>query len=407
MRKKVVVIGGGIGGLRVVQGLKRADVDITLVDRRNHHLFQPLLYQVATAGLSPGDIAEPIRRIVSRQKNVEVVLGEAKHIDVDKRIVDIGDRHIGYDVLVVAAGATHGYFGHDEWAPFAPGLKTVADALDVRRRILLAFERAEWTTDPAERAWLMTFAVVGAGPTGVEMAGAIREIAAATLMKDFRHIDSRTARVVIVEGGDGVLTGYPDSLRASAAKQLADLGVELKFKSVVTGVDERGLQIGDTRLDASTVIWAAGVKGEAIGASLGATLDRAGRVHVQPDLSIPGHPEVFVIGDLAHFEEDGKLLPGVAQVAMQMGNTVVANIKAAPGTPRKNFTYTNLGKLATIGRTRAVADLPGGIKLSGFLAWFIWAVVHLGVLVAFRNRVIVFWKWLVAYFTYDRATRLI
>ncbi len=404
----MVVIGGGFGGLAVAKGLRKAPVSVTLIDRRNHHLFQPLLYQVATAGLAPGDIAEPIRSILASQRNVEVMLGEAAKIDTTAQHVELTDgRKIPYDKLVVAAGATHGYFGHDEWAAHAPGIKTIGDALEMRRKLLLAFERAEWTTDAAERKRLMTFAIIGGGPTGVELAGSIREIASISMLKDFRHIDTTATRVLLVEAGDALLNGYPDHLRAKAKVQLEELGVEVRLGKAVTLVDERGLVIGDERIETTNVFWAAGVKAEPIGAALGAPMDRAGRVQVEPDLSVPGHPDVFVIGDLAAFEQDGKPLPGVAQVAMQAGDLVAANIWAdMEKKPRGTFRYRDVGKMATIGVRRAVADIPG-LEFSGFFAWLFWALIHLFVLVAFRNRVVVFAKWIMSYVTHDRGSRLL
>jgi NADH dehydrogenase len=407
-RKNVVIIGGGFGGLKAAQSLAREPVRITLIDRRNYHLFQPLLYQVATAGLAPGDIAEPIRHILAWQDNVEVLLGEATGVDVERKVVKLDGREIPYDWLIIAAGATHSYFGNDQWADFAPGLKTIGDAVAMRRRMLLAFEKAEWCEDPDERRRLMTFAIIGGGPTGVEMAGAIAEIAAVTILQDFRHIDTRQTRVILIEAVDEVLPGYPDDLRQKARKQLTDMGVEVRTGKPVTEMDEKGLVVGGERIEAANMIWAAGVKGEAIGRSLGVELDRGGRVIVTPDGSIPGHPEVMVIGDLAHFkQEDGKPLPGVAQVALQMGKHAARNIQAdLAKQPRKPFVYRDVGKLATIGRRRAVADLPG-FHLSGLIAWLIWVFVHLVTLVAFRNRVVVFWKWMIAYFTHERGSRLV
>jgi NADH dehydrogenase len=409
-RLDVLVVGGGFGGLQVARSLRNANARIILIDRRNHHLFQPLLYQVATAALAPADIAEPIRHILSRQANVEVLMGEAKRVHVVDRILEMKDgRRLPYDRLVLAAGVTHSYFGHDEWADHAPGLKTIGDALEMRRRMLVAFERAEWCDDPIERKRLLTFAIVGGGPTGVEMAGAYAEIAEKTMLRDFRHIDTRQARVVLVEAIDEVLNGYPDKLRKSAHKQLVDLGVEVRTSSPVRSVDERGLVIGDgERIDAATILWAAGVRGESVAETLGVELDRSGRVKVERDLSIPGHPEVMVIGDLASFtSEEGKVLPGVAQVAMQMGHHAAKNILAdIESKPRGEFRYRNLGSLATVGRIRAVADLPG-LKTSGVFAWLIWVFIHLMTLVSFRNRVVVFWKWAFAYLTFDRGSRLI
>jgi NADH dehydrogenase len=407
-RKHVVIVGGGFGGLKVAKGLRRSPVRITLVDRRNHHLFQPLLYQVATAALAPGDIAEPIRHILSAQDNVEVRLDDALSVDVAAKVLKMKGGEIAYDYLVLAAGATHSYFGHDDWSKHAQGLKNVGDALELRRRMLIAFERAEWTDDPVERKRLMTFAIVGAGPTGVEMAGAIAEIASHTMLQDFRHIDTRQTRVVIVEAQPKVLNGYPEDLQERARQQLVALGVELKMGAKVTAIDEKGLTIdGADRIDSATMIWAAGVQGEPIAKTLGVELDRAGRVKVLPDLSIAGHPEVFVIGDLAFIEQDGKPLPGVAQVAMQSGVCAASNIRAdLDKTARTPFRYKNLGMLATIGKRRAVAALPA-VHLWGFPAWFTWVFIHLVFLIAFRSRLVVFWKWAISYLTSDRGSRLV
>lgn len=405
---RVVVVGGGFGGLAVAQGLAGRAAQVVVIDRRNHHLFQPLLYQVATAGLAPGDIAEPIRAVLAGQPNAEVLLGEAVRVDAEGRRVVLSDgREIPYDRLVLAAGATHSYFGNDGWAPHAPGLKTIGDALEVRRRLLSAFEQAEWTEDVALRRRLMTFAVIGGGPTGVELAGAIREIAAWTMLRDFRHIDTRATRVVLVEAQPELLAGYPDALRAKARQQLDDLGVEVRTGQAVRSIDADGLTVGEDRIETPNVFWAAGVRGEAIGATFGAPLDRAGRVQVLRDLSVPGHPEIFVVGDLASVQQDGKPVPGVAQGAKQMGEVAVANLIAdLSGAPRRTFRYRDLGKMATIGRRRAVADVPG-LQISGFFAWFFWAVIHLWFLVAYRSRVVVFTKWILAYFLHDRGSRLL
>ncbi len=405
--KRVVVVGGGFGGLRVSQRLASADVAITLVDRRNHHLFQPLLYQVATAALSPGDIAEPIRHIVARQSNVEVVLGEVTAVDTQARVVKLVDRDLPYDVLVLAAGARHSYFGNDRWGAYAPGLKTVGDALEIRRKMLLAFEHAEWCADPVERARLLTFIVIGGGPTGVEMAGAIAEIARHTMRRDFRHIDTRAAQVLLIEASD-LLNGYPDDLRKSAENSLRELGVDVRLGQRVLDIDARGVTLADGRIDAANIVWAAGVQGEAVAKTLGVPLDRGGRVKVSPDLTIPEHPEVFVIGDLAAFEQDGGQLPGVAPVALQMADLTAANIQAdLAGQTRRPFLYRNLGKMATIGRSHAVAEVPVLGRWSGHVAWILWAFVHIAALVAFRNRVVVFSKWLLSYVTYDRGSRLV
>jgi NADH dehydrogenase len=406
---RVLIIGGGFGGLYAARRFRRSRVGVTIVDRRNHHLFQPLLYQVATAALSPGDIASPIRWILRKQRNVEVLLGEAATIDPAKRVVRLTDgAALAYDYLIVAAGSTHAYFGHDEWRASAPGLKTLEDALDIRRRVLLAFERAERESDPARRAAQLTFVIVGGGPTGVEMAGALAEIARQSLAKDFRHFDPGSASVVLIEGGPAVLANFPEPLRAAARRDLVRLGVDVRTGEAVTSIDAAGVQTSRGRIAADTVLWAAGVAASPLGATLGAPLDRAGRVLVQPDLTIPGHPDIFVIGDLASLAGDsGRPLPGVAQVAMQMGAHAAANIvRAIEGQPLRAFHYHNLGDMATIGRASAVADLPW-IKLQGLLGWLAWLFVHLIKLIGFRNRIVVLVQWAWAYFSYQRAIRLI
>jgi NADH dehydrogenase len=404
----VVVIGGGFGGLYAARALKRAPVKLTVLDRRNHHLFQPLLYQVATAALSPGDIASPIRWILRRQSNVEVLLAEAKSVDVDRRRVVLTDGEVEYDYLIVATGATHAYFGHDEWRPLAPGLKTLEDALDIRRRVLLAFERAERELDTARRAALLTFVVIGGGPTGVEMAGALAEISRQSLARNFRHFDPGSARIVLLEGGPHLLGGFPESLRAFALKDLQRLGVIVRLNSIVTGVEPGVVRIGAESIEAATLLWAAGVAASSIGRSLGAPLDRAGRVRIQPELTLPGHPEVFVIGDLASLDDqNGRPLPGVAQVAIQMGQHAVKNIlRSIEKQPLRAFEYQDLGNMATIGRASAVADF-GSFKLSGPIAWLAWLFVHLLNLIGFRNRLVVLVQWAWAYVTYQRAVRLI
>ncbi len=407
-RKQVVVIGGGFGGLTVVQQLRRSAVDITLIDRRNHHLFQPLLYQVATAALSPSDIAEPLRGVLSSQDNVEVLLGEVTGIDVGSREVVLGERRLPYDVLVVAAGARTTYFGNDQWAEHAPSLKSLHDALEMRRRVLSAFERAEWTDNPAERARLLTFVVVGGGPTGVELAGALREIACNALAEDFRHIDPTSARVLLVEAGPDVLGPFHEDLRSAAHDQLVALGVEVLTGRRVTGIEAGRIEVDGESIPSDTVLWTAGVRGAAIGAQLGAPLDRGGRVMVEPDLSIPGHPEVMVIGDLARFEHGrDKPVPGVAPVAIQMGQRVAANLAAdEAGKPRGTFVYNDYGSMATIGRSKAVAEV-GGFRMSGVVAWLLWVFVHLMTLVGHRNRVLVFVKWAWAWLTFERSSRLL
>jgi len=405
--KRVVIIGGGFGGLYAARALRRAPVDVTLVDRRNFHLFQPLLYQVATASLSPGDIASPLRNILRRQKNVRVWLAEAKNIDVARRTVTLEDGALDYDWLILATGATHAYFGHAEWERFAPGLKSIEDAFAMRRRFLLAFEQAEREPDPALRRTLTSFVIVGAGPTGVELAGAMAEIAQKVMPREFRAIDTRATRVVLLEGADRVLPGYPPDLSRKAQRQLEKLGVEVRTSALVTRIEEDAVLIGDERLPARNVFWAAGVAASPLGATLGVPLDRAGRVLVGPDLAIPGHPEVFVIGDLAHAALDGDRVPGVAQGAMQGGRFVARAIAAdLDNRPRGRFRYRDKGSLATIGRAAAVADF-GWLRVSGFFAWAVWVFVHILYLIGFRNRILVMLQWAWAYLTYQRGIRLI
>ena len=405
---RVVIVGAGFGGLTAARALKRADVQLTVVDRRNHHLFQPLLYQVATAALSPGEIAYPIRAILSRQKNAEVFLADATAIDTAARKVILSDGEIAYDYLILAAGAQDSYFGHDDWEPLAPGLKSLEDALEVRRRILLAFERAEREPDPARRQALLTFVIVGGGPTGVELAGAIAEIARHVLAQDFRAIDPRDARVILVEAGPRVLPPYPESLSAKAEASLKKMGVEILDNTLVTSVMPEGVVAGTRRIPAATTLWAAGVKASPLAQSLGVPLDRAGRVLVASDLTVPGHPEVFVVGDLTAFLHDGgRPLPGVAQVAIQQGRHAARNIlRAVKGEPTQPFHYFDKGSLATIGRAAAVADF-GRIRLSGFVAWITWLCVHILFLIGFRNRFVVMIDWAYSYFSYHRSARLI
>jgi NADH dehydrogenase len=379
-----------------------------VLDRRNHHVFQPLLYQVAMAALSPGDIASPIRWILRRQKNVEVLLAEARSISPERQAVILADGEISYDYLIVATGATHAYFGRDDWQALAPGLKSLEDALRIRRRVLLAFERAERETDPSRRARQLTFVVIGGGPTGVEMAGALAEISHQSLARDFRHFDPGSARIILVEGGPALLAAFPDPLRQAALNDLRNLGVEVRLNSIVTDVVPGRVVIRDDAIEAETVVWAAGVAASPLGASLGAPLDRAGRVEVEPELTIPGYRNVFVIGDLASLkDEHGKLLPGVAQVAIQMGRHAVGNIlRSIDKQPLRAFRYKDLGNMATIGRASAVADF-GSFRLTGYLAWLAWLFVHLMNLIGFRNRLIVMVHWAWAYVTYQRAIRLI
>ena len=405
----VVIIGGGFGGLKAARGLRQAAVDVTILDRRNHHVFQPLLYQVAMAVLSPGDIASPIRWILRHQRNVEVLLGDVDRVDPARKIVHLADGdEFSYDYLIVAAGATHAYFGHDDWLPYAPGLKTLEDALEMRRRVLLAFERAERASDPARRRALLTFVIVGGGPTGVELAGALAEIARQSLTKDFRHIDPASSRILLLEGGPAVLPAFPEDLRAAARRDLERLGVEVRTGTLVTRIAPGIVQAGEERIEAETVLWAAGVAASPLGAALGAPVDRVGRVLIQPDLTIPGYPDVFVIGDLASLAgPDGRPLPGVAQVAMQMGAHAAHNIiRATEGQPLRAFKYRNLGDMATIGRASAVANLPT-VRLKGWIGWLAWLFVHILNLIGFRNRIVVMVQWVWSYFSYQRAIRLI
>ncbi len=404
-----MIIGGGFGGLEAAKALRKANVRVTLIDRQNHHLFQPLLYQVATAALSPADIAEPLRHILRKQENTEVILTEAQSIDVAGRRVVTTDGAIEYDYLIVAAGTRHSYFGRDEWEKFAPGLKNLDDALEIRRRMLMSFEIAEKTKDDAEREAAMTFVVVGGGPTGVEMAGAIAEIARVTLIKDFRHIDSSQARVYLIESGPEILQAFSGDLPVSGLKQLTALGVDVRLNRKVEAISEAGVTLtGGEKIAARTVVWAAGNAASPIGASLGVPLDRAGRVIVQPDCSIPGHPEVFVIGDQALFPlADGRALPGLSPVAIQQGRHVAKNIAALMrGEATTRFEYFDKGIMATIGRNAAVAEM-GSLRISGFFAWMAWLFVHIIFLVGFRNRLAVLFNWAYAYLTYGRGARLI
>ena len=405
---RVVIVGGGFGGLEAAKKLACGNVHLTVIDRTNYHLFQPLLYQVATAALSPADIAAPIRAILHECKNVEVILAEVQSVDVDTRIVHAGDFAVQYDYLILATGARHSYFGHPEWERLAPGLKSLEDAVEIRRRILLAFEYAEKISDPAARAAAMTFVIVGGGPTGVEMAGAIAEISRHTLARDFRRIDPSSARVVLIEGESQVLATFPEDLRTSAMKQLQDLGVEIRTGVRATDLTEAGLRVGDEFIPCRVKIWAAGNTASFVGKSLGVPVDRVGRVIVQDDLTIPGHPEVQVIGDLANFTgKDGKSLPGVSPVAMQQGRHAARNImNMIEGRKPQRFWYFDKGSMATIGRNKAVADLRL-LHLSGLPAWVAWAFVHILFLVGFRNRVVVLVQWAWAYFTFNKGARLI
>src|SRR5580693_10066483 len=443
---RVVIVGAGFGGLNAAQTLARAPVSITVIDRKNHHTFQPLLYQVATAGLSPGEIAAPIRSILHRHKNVEVLMAEVTGFDLERRVVQTAVQtdsqnaaqnevqEIPYDSLIVAAGASHAYFGHDEWEALAPGLKTIEDALEIRRRVLLAFELAE------RRAWAgenhdgdshdaenhdaenhdvqnhdndpLNFVVVGAGPTGVELAGTLAEICRHALAQDFRTIDPRRARIHLIEGGPHVLPAYPEDLSRSALEQLQRLGVEVLTSTMVTNVEPGMIYMGKTRMNAAVILWAAGVAASPLGKKLGVPIDRAGRVQVKPDLTVPNHPEVFVIGDLAALKDaTGKLLPGVAPVALQEGRYVAKLIRREiradkEAAPRAPFHYFDKGSLATIGRSAAIAQF-GRIHISGFMAWLAWLFVHILFLIGFQNRVLVFIQWAWSYFTYERSARLI
>ena len=430
-KARVVIVGAGFGGLNAARALGKAALQITVIDRKNFHTFQPLLYQVATAGLSPGEIAAPVRSILRSHKNVEVLMAEVTGFDLERRIVQTPDAEIPYDYLIIAAGATHSYFGHEDWEPLAPGLKTIEDALEIRRRVLLAFELAERQAAAGESELPLNFVVVGGGPTGVELAGTLAEISRHALAHEFRSIDPRRTHILLIEGGPRVLPTYPEDLSRSAEEQLRGLGVEVRTSAMVTLVEPGAVDIGETRLPATVVLWAAGVAASPLGKKLGAPVDRAGRVPVQADLSLPGHPEVFVIGDLAAAkDEQGKMLPGVAPVAIQEGKFVAKLIReeverlgsnrnpegAAPLSrsvrqgggfdSRPAFHYWDKGSLATIGRAAAVAQF-GKIHISGFIAWLSWLFVHILFLIGFRNRLLVFIQWAWSYVTYERGARLI
>ena len=406
---RIVIIGGGFGGITAAKKLRRANAQVTVVDRTNHFIFQPLLYQVATASLAPSEITAPIRWILRRSKNTEVLLAEVREIDPARRVIRIDEalREIPYDYLIVATGSRHAYFGHDEWEPYAPGLKAIEDATEIRRRFLLAYEIAEKIDGESERQEYLTFVIVGGGPTGVELAGALPFIAKKTLAPDFRRIDARKTRVVLIEAGPRILPTFPEDLAAHATQDLKDLGVEVMVNSAVTGVEADGVRIGAEKIRARTAFWAAGNKASPVGEFLGAPLDRAGRIKVSPDLSVPGHPEIFVVGDLAALVQDGRQVPGVGPAAIQEGASAGKNIvRDLRKQPRKNFRYRNKGDLATIGRSRAIADL-GWIRFSGRFAWFFWLFVHIMYLVGFRNRLSVLFEWAYAYFTYQHGARLI
>lgn len=403
----VVIIGGGFGGLYCAKALKKAPVRVTLIDRRNFHLFQPLLYQVATASLSPSDIAHPIRAVLRHHRNTEVWMAEVTDIDVTQKRVVLEDGVVPYDYLVLGTGATHAYFGHDEWAEVAPGLKTIDDATELRRRFLHAFEEAEREADEHARRAQLTFIIIGAGATGVELAGAMAEIARKTIPRDFRAIDTASARILLLEGGPRVLATYPETLSAKAQRHLEKLGVEVRTNALVTSVEPGAVRIGEERIPAHNIFWAAGVAASPLGACLDAKLDRAGRVLVNDDCSVPGHPEVFVVGDLAHFVQDGQMLPGVCQVAMQMGTHAARCIRAdIAKKPRKPFRYFDKGNMATIGRNAAVADIHG-LRFGGFFAWMLWVFIHIAYLIGFRNRVLVMIQWAWAYVGQRRSSRLI
>ncbi len=403
----VVIIGAGFGGLTAAQALKRAPVQITLVDRTNHHLFQPLLYQVAMAGLSPADIAAPIRSVLRKQKNVTVRFDEATGVDFNTRIVKLRDGQLNYDYLILATGGRTSYFGHDEWEKFAPGLKDLDDAVEIRRRVLMAFEAAEKEPDAERRRELMTFVVVGGGPTGAELAGAIAELARFVLARDFRSIHPEAAEILLLEAGPKILPSFAPDLSESAHRQLTNLGVKVRTDAHVTNIDEHGVYLGQEMIKAATVIWGAGVRATALTMGLGVPLDRAGRILVERDLTLPGHRNVFAIGDMTYLEQDGKPLPGVSPVAMQMGRCVARNIKNdLAGKPFEQFRYLDKGSMATIGRKAAIAEL-GKLHLSGFAAWMAWLLVHIFFLIGFRNRFVVIFNWAWSYFTYQRGARLI
>lgn len=411
----VVILGGGFGGLDAARALDGAPVRVTLLDRHNYHLFQPLLYQVATASLSPGDVASPIRWVLRHQENVTVLLAEVQTIDpIARRLVlkpgpegEAAGASIDYDYLIVATGAAHAYFGHPEWAGRAPGLKTLDDALEIRRQVLLAFEAAERESDPVARRRYLTFVIVGGGPTGVELAGALAEIARHSLRKDFRHIRPESARILLLEGGPDVLSTFPEMLRRKARASLVRLGVDVRTNAIVTSVETEGVRVGEERIAAQTVLWAAGVAASPVAVSLGVTLDRAGRVHAEPTLAVPGHPRIFVAGDICALQQDGRPVPGVAQAAMQEGRHAAQNVlRALRGEALEPFRYRDYGNMAVIGRASAVADI-GPLKASGFFAWIIWIFLHIFWLIGFRNRLAVMSEWAWAYATMQRRVRLI
>lgn len=407
-KPRVIIVGAGFGGLTAARRVARLPVQVTVIDRKNHHTFQPLLYQVATAGLSPGEIATPIRSILRAYDNIEVLLDEAVDFKLEDKQIVTKDRVEGYDYLIVASGAMHAYFGHEEWEPFAPGLKSIEDAIEIRRRVLLAFELAERQGNQGEGAMPLQFVVVGAGPTGVELAGTLSEIAHHAMTHEFRNVQPEQSRIILIEGGPRVLPAYSEKLSQKARAQLEHLGVEVRTSQMVTGVEPGAVRVGKERIRAAVVLWAAGVSASPLGAKLGAPVDRAGRVLVQPDLSIPGHPEVFIIGDLAALKDErGNLLPGVAQVAIQEGAWTAENIsRDLEHQPRRPFHYHDRGSVATIGRAAAVGQI-GKLELSGYFAWLAWLFIHILFLIGFRNRVVVMINWAWAYLTYERGARLI
>jgi NADH dehydrogenase len=405
---RVVIVGAGFGGLTAAQRLARLPVQITVVDRKNHHTFQPLLYQVATAGLSPGEIASPIRSILRSHSNIEVLLEEVRDFNLKERRVITNEQVLGYDYLVIASGASHAYFGHPEWERLAPGLKTIEDAEEIRRRVLLAFELAERQAAAGIPHFPLTFVVVGGGPTGTELAGTLAEISRHALAMEFRSIDPASTKILLLEGGPRVLPSYSEELSRKAQQQLEHLGVEVHTSTMVTGIDPGVVLAGNQQIPAEVVLWAAGVAASPLGCKLDAPVDRAGRVHVQPDLSLPNHPEVFVIGDLAALEDEhGKMLPGVAPVALQQGAWVAKTIaRDLEHQPRRNFRYHDKGSLATIGRAAGVAQFPA-FSLSGYFAWLAWLFIHIFFLIGFRNRLVVMIEWAWSYLTYERGARLI
>ncbi len=403
----VVIVGGGFAGLSAARSLANAPLHITLVDRRNHHLFQPLLYQVATAALNPADIAYPIRSVLRLQQNARTILAHVTGIDLEKRMLALADGELGFDYLLIASGARHSYFGKDDWEAWAPGLKTIEDALEIRRRVLSAFEAAERQTDPEELLPTLTFVIVGAGPTGIELAGALAEIGRHTVARDFRSFDPRLLRVVLIEGAPRVLPPYSERLSSSAQRQLERLGVEVRTGVQVTKIDQAGVWIGDEQIPARTVLWAAGVAASSLGRQLGVPVDRAGRVPVEPDLSVRGHPNVFVAGDLMQIAQDGKPVPGVAPAAIQAGRAAGRNIAARiAGRPTTPFHYVDKGSLATIGRAAAVGQI-GRFEVTGYFAWLVWWLVHIAYLIGFRSRLSVMIGWIWQYFAFARGARLI